>query len=346
MNRLFTARRRPALLGVALAGVLLPTMVACGSDSATEDADLVVYSGRNEELVGDFIEAFEKEQGIKVEVRYGDTAELAAQLLEEGERTPAQVFFSQDAGALGALDSEGLLSSLDPALTAKVPATYRDAEDAWVGITGRVRVVAYDPEKVDEAELPDNVLDFAEPAWKGRVAIAPTNASFQSFVTALRVQEGDATAKKFLEDLQANDVKIYDNNLRILDALEAGEVEVGLTNHYYLQERKVELGAENVRTRLKFLPPGSAGALVNVAGVGVLESAAENANAAAFVEYLLSDEAQRKFVETTGEYPLVDVAGPEGLPTLAELGAGAGISLSELDSLEETVALLVEVGLI
>ncbi|NYI99688.1 iron(III) transport system substrate-binding protein [Nocardioides thalensis] len=330
------------LLGLTGLALVSPLLAACGGD-----ADLVIYSGRNEELVGGIIEEFEEQEGIEVEVRYGDTAELAAQVAEEGDSSPADVFFSQDAGALGLLSEEGLLTDLSEDDLGRVPEVYASTEGDWVGVTGRVRVIAYDPDQVEESELPDDVAAFTEPEWRGRVAIAPTNASFQTFITAMRVNDGEEAARAFLEGLIANDVEIYEHNLAILDALEAGEVEVGLINHYYLHEKKIELGEENVRTQLKFLPPGTAGALVNVAGVGVLEGGSDNEHADAFVEYLLSDETQAEFVEVTGEYPLVDgVEPPADVPPLEELGGGTGIDLGELSSLDETVDLLTEVGLI
>ena len=326
---------------------LLLASIALSGCSSREDPDLVIYSGRSESLVGSIIEGFEKSSGLNVQVRYGDSAEMAAQLLEEGDRTPADVFFSQDAGALGALTDAGSLAGLPQATLAAVPSNYRADGGEWVGITGRVRVLAYDPDQVSADELPDDVLQFADPRWRGKIAIAPANASFQTFVTALRVIEGDAVTEKFLRALIANEAVLYENNLTMLDGLEAGEVAVGLTNHYYLHELAEEVGAGNVRTRLKFLPPGTAGALVNVAGVGVLAASENTAAAQEFVDYLLNAQTQADFVDVTGEYPLVDgVAAPVGLPTLEELGGGAGIDLGQLDGLEQTIELLAKVGLI
>lgn len=334
--------RSPALLGAALAAA--PLLTGCGLFS---DPDLVVYSGRNETLVGPVIERFEDESGLDVEVRYGDTAELAAQLLEEGDASPADVFFSQDAGALGALTEAGLLADLPAETLGRVPAQFTGDEGTWVGITGRSRVVAYDPDDVAESDIPDDVLELAAPEWAGRVGIAPTNASFQSFVTALRLTEGEDVARTYLEDLQANDVQLYDNNLAALDALEAGEIDVALINHYYVTARRAELGEENVRTQLKFLPPGTAGALVNVAGIGLLADAEDpEGYGQDFLDFLLTDQTQTEFVERTGEYPLTGVPGPEGVPSLEELGAGAGVQLGELASLDVTLDLLTEVGLI
>jgi len=342
MTQLPKPGRSPVRLSALVVGLALtaPLLQSCSSE-----ADLVIYSGRQEGLVDGIIEGFEEEEGIDVEVRYGDTAELAAQLLEEGDDTDADVFFSQDAGALGALSDAGTFAELDADVLERIPSAYASVEGDWVGTTGRVRVVAYDPELVDEAEIPDDVLELATPEWAGQVAIAPTNASFQAFVTAVRVSEGEDAARQFLEDLIANDVQIYENNLTILDAIEEGEIAVGLVNHYYLHEMIAEQGADNVRTELKFLPPGTAGALVNVAGVGVIDN--DNEHAEAFVDYLLSDEVQAEFIEATGEYALVEgLEPPDGFPTLEELGGGAQIDLNELHSLAETQDLLAEVGLI
>ena len=337
-----SARRTPfavALLAVA-------AFVLNGCSGSEEDADLVIYSGRSEELVAGLISKFEEDSGLSVEVRYGDTAEMAAQLLEEGEQTPAQAFYSQDAGALGALSEAGILAKLPASLTDRVPPAYTSTDDTWVGVTGSARVIAYDPDKVEEADIPDDIAEFTEEEWRGEVAIAPTNASFQSFVTALRVTEGEQAAEEFLRGLVDNDAEIYADNLTMLDGLEAGEVTAGLTNHYYLHEKALEVGEENVRTQLKFAEPGTAGALVNVTGVGIIKSAPDKGPARKFADFLLSDQTQADFVETTGEFPLVEgVPGPEGLPTLEQLG-GAGIDLAQLESLEKTVALLTKVGLI
>ncbi|MGL5809695.1 MAG: iron ABC transporter substrate-binding protein [Nocardioides sp.] len=339
--------RRPRTTGIVMTFVvaLVSSLSACSQDQ--EEAGLVVYSGRSESLVGDIIDDFRKESGHPVEVRYGDTAEMAAQLLEEGEQTPADVFFSQDAGALGALDKRGLLDPIPSDALAAVPGRYAATSGNWVGVTGRVRVLAFDPDQVAEADLPADVLELTEARWRGKVAIAPTNASFQSFVTAMRVSIGEDETEAFLRDLSANEPVVYENNLTMLDGLEAGEVAVGLTNHYYLKELAAEVGQENVRTKLKFLPPGSAGSLVNVAGVGLLKDTAQSGPATEFVDYLLDPATQARFVADTGEYALVDgVAGPPGLPTLAELGEGAGIPLGQLDGLQQTIELLTEVGLI
>lgn len=344
--RLTLTRRTTTLSAVGVAVAL--ALGACGSDDgeAADDGAIVLYSGRDEELVGPIIDTFVEESGIEVEVRPGDTTELAGQLLEEGDGTPADVFLSQDAGALGALAEAGAFADLPDDVAAAVPAAFTSTDGTWVGVTGRARVFAYDPRDVPEPDLPDTVQGFVDPRWSGEVAIAPTNASFQSFVTALRVTEGEDVAEEFLQGLVDNDVQIYESNGDILSAIEAGQVDVGLINHYYRYELAAEVGAENVVTELKFAEPGTAGALVNVSGAGVLAGAEGDEDAEALVRYLVSEEAQSAFAEQTFEYPLVDgVPGPEGLPPLSELVDG-GFDLAQLESLEETTALIQAVGLV
>ena len=345
-----------ALALALLAGVLVLT--ACGADdddaataeptasAPVPDSPLTVYSGRSEELVEPVIEAFTEQTGIEVEVRYADSAQLASQLIEEGERTPADVFFSQDAGALGAVAKAGLAGAVEQEVLDRVPEQYRAADGTWVGVSGRARVVVYDPRQVSEDEVPTGVDDLTDPRWSGAVGIAPTNASFQSFVTAYRVAEGDDAARAWLEGLVANDVETFEGNTPILDAVDDGVIEAGLINHYYWYRKVAEFGEADVPSRLAFLGGGDPGALVNVAGVQALASTDQPAEAAAFVEYLLSDDAQAYFATETFEYPLVDTVEPAGdLPPLDSI-EGPDVDLSDLDSLGETIAMLEEVGLL
>ncbi|GAB1822352.1 iron ABC transporter substrate-binding protein [Herbidospora sp. RD11066] len=339
-----------------LAGVLLAALTACGgaeetaapapSAAASAPAAITVYSGRSEELVKPLIDRFSQSSGVKVDVRYAATAAMAAQLLEEGERSPADVFFSQDAGALGAVAKQGLFAPLPADVTAKVPETYRAKSGEWVGVTARSRVLVYHPDQAKD--LPASVFDLTKPEWKGKVGVAPTNASFQAFVTAIVVQHGEAKAKEFLAGLKANEPAVRDGNGPILEEVESGKLAVGLINHYYLGELAKERGTtpDQLNAKLHFFPGGDSGALVNVAGVGILKKAAADPNVKAFVDYLLSADAQTYFAEQTYEYPLIGgAAAPAGVPALAELQAPA-VDLNDLDQLEATIALIQESGLV
>jgi iron(III) transport system substrate-binding protein len=321
-----------------------------GTSSAADEGKvdksrLVVYSGRQKALVEPILASFEKRTGIKISARYAGSAELAQQLIEEGDRSAVDVFFSQDAGALGALAKRGRLAALPKATLDRVDARFRATGGEWVGVSGRARVLVYNPAKVPAADLPRTIDDVTGDRWRGKVGFAPTNASFQAFVTGLRVVKGDAAAKKWLEDFKAGGPKAYDNNIAILDAVERGELELGLINHYYWYEKEHEVGAAAMKSKLHFFGGGDPGGLVNVAGVGVLKSTDRSAEAQQLVDFLLSPEAQTYFRDTTFEYPLTDDVDAAGdLPKLDQLD-GPDVDLSELSTLEQTLAMLDEVGL-
>lgn len=334
--------------GIALATTGLAAALAftgCATDPADEEGTLTVYIGRDEELVGPLVERFEEETGIEVEARYAATPELAALLLEEGEQTPAQVFLSQDAGALGALADADLVADIPSDLAGVIPEGFTSQDDSWIGVTGRARVIAYDGEELAEDEVPDSVDALTGEEWRGEVAFAPGNASTQSFITALRVLEGEEAAAEWVAAMAANDPALTENNLASLDLVNNGQVQLGLINHYYWFRQAAEVGAENMRAQLKFLP-GDPGGIVNVTGAAILKGADDDADARAFVEYLVSEEAQQYFVEETFEYPLLPgVEAPEGLPAIDTL-MNPGLDLSDLDSVEESQRLLADNGLI
>ena len=301
---------------------------------------LVLYSGRSEELIQPLIEMFTAETGIKVEVRYAGSAELAAQILEEGENSPADVFFAQDAGALGAVSKATLFEFVPTETLAKVDRIYSDIEGYWVGVSGRARILTYNPAKV--TELPKSVFELAEPKWKGRIAIAPTNASFQAFVTAMRVLEGDELTSLWLGALKENAV-IFEKNGAILDAVDAGQVDAGLINHYYWYAKAKEVGVENMNAQLAAFTPGDLGNMVNVAGAGIVN---DNTASRAFLDFLLSAKAQTYFAEQTAEYPLIPgISIIEGLTPLSEIKS-PDIDLSDLDSLGQTLELIRAAGLL
>ena len=322
----------------ALALTLLPILLLSGCSA--EDNALLVYSGRSEALLGPLVEKFEQESGLDVEVRYAGSAELAAQLLEEGENSPADVFLAQDAGALGAAAKAGLLTGIPDEIYSLVPSGYSAADQSWVGVSGRARVLVYDPGKV--SELPVSIFDLEDASWQGRIGIAPTNASFQAFVTAMRILHGDVRTLAWLEAMKGNAV-IYEKNGAILEAVEAGQLDAGLINHYYWYARAKDVGQAHMNSRLAQFQAADAGNLVNVAGVGILNStdAAEQ-----FVSFLLSETGQQYFAQETREYPLVEGISPaDELTPLADIPTPA-IDLSDLDTLAETLELIRQAGLI
>jgi iron(III) transport system substrate-binding protein len=317
---------------------------AAAGDVSSTGGELVIYSGRSENLVAPLIEEFEQETGIDVEVRYGGTAEMAATILEEGDNSPADVFFAQDAGSLGALAEVDRLTKLPDAVLNKVDARYRDPNGEWVGASGRARVLVYNTDLVQQGNLPNNVFELTDPKWADQVGWAPTNGSFQSFVTAMRLLNGDDATRQWLEDMIANGVQSYDNNVAIVEAVGKGEIQVGLVNHYYLYRFLAEQG-ESFPARNYYFPDGGADALVNIAGAGIVNTTNQEEFALRFVEFLLSDEAQQYFADETVEYPLVtaDIAVNPLLTPLSELNPPQ-IDLSDLSDLQSTLEMLQDVG--
>lgn len=310
------------------------------------DGFLVVYSGRSEELVQPLIDLFETETGIEVEVRYGNTAEMAALLLEEGDATRAGVFLSQDAGALGALSESGMFVTLPDDIASAIPDGFTSTTGEWVGVTGRARVIVYDAQTLSEDELPTTADGIVGPDWSGKVGIAPGNASFQSFITAYRVIAGEGAAESWVAALTANNPVVFDNNGAILEAVESGTLPMGLINHYYWYRLQEERGEGNLRSKLWFTEAGDPASIVNVTGAGVLSSAQLDQDAFDFVRFLISTTAQQYFVDTTSEYPLLPgVDAPEGLPALETL-VNPNLDLSDLSSLSQSQDLLTRYGLL
>jgi len=324
---------------------VLGLLAAGGGAAVAHGEELVLYSGRSKSLVEPIVRKFSQETGIEVAVKYGNTAQLAVALREEGERTQADVFWSQDAGALGAMVSAGLFTKVDQATLDRVPAEYRGADGLWVATSGRARTLAYSTVRVTTDQLPKSVLGLTDAKYKGKVGWAPTNASFQSFVTALRKSQGEDAARAWLEGMIANGAVAYPKNTAIIEAIAAGEVDYGLPNHYYLLQFLAE--DENYPVAQTSFEPGDIGNLVNVAGVGVLKTSKQKDAAQRFVAYLLTDTAQQYFSDETHEYPVVQgvEAGP-GLTPLDSLRGGApAVELDSLEDLRGTLDLLAEVGL-
>ena len=329
------------LLAIGSIAVAAFLVASCGDG----DRQVTVYSGRSESLIGPLLEQFEEETGIDVAVRYAGTPELAALLIEEGDRSPADVYIAQDAGALGAVQAAGLFGELDDEVLERVAPAYRSREGQWVGLSGRVRVIVYNTDALDPSELPDSILGLTDPKWRGRLAWAPANGSFQAWVTAFRVGEGEDAARAWIEGVQANDPTEFPNNISIVAAVGRGEVDLGLVNHYYLHRFLAEQG-EGFAARNHYTAPGDIGTFVNVAGAGVLRSADASDEAQQLIGFLLSETAQRHFAEENGEYPLVaSVPASADLPSIAALEPPP-IDLSRLEDLEGTLELLRSVGVL
>jgi iron(III) transport system substrate-binding protein len=333
-------KHKTALAALGMAVVALGAAGCSGGRDA-----LTIYSGREESLVEPLLERFSEESGIPIDVRYGDSADLALLIQEEGGDTPADVFFSQSPGSVGFLDELGMLAPLEGAVLDTVPAGFRAGDGRWVGVTARQRVLVYNTEMVDRGALPESVFDLTGGRWAGRIGLAPTNASFQDFVTAMRQVAGEDRTRRWLESMAAGDNPTYPDNLSIVDAVSRGEIPIGLVNHYYNYQYLAE--APDSPTRNYVFPDGDIGALLIATTVSVLDPSPDRERAARFVEFLLSEDAQRYFSEETFEYPLVsDVAPAKVLPPLDKLEA-PDLDIDSLGGgLRDTVRLISESGLL
>ncbi len=325
-------------------------IVEMADDAETADpGSLVIYSGRSESLVQPIIDQFAAATGIQVQVRYGGTSEIAGVLLEEGTNSPADVFYAQDPGGLGAVAQVGLLAPLSADILDQVPARFAAEDGTWIGISGRARVVVYNTSAITDpaTQLPTDIFDFVDPVWNGRIGWAPGNGSFQAMVTAMRAVWGEEKTSEWLTGIQANNPIVYSGNTPIVSGVAAGEVDVGFVNHYYLYRFLAEEG-EGFQARNQFLTGGGPGSLIMVSGIGILNTAPNAANAQRFVEFMLSAPAQQYFASQTAEYPVVEgVSTSPGLPALADLDSVAlDISLADLADLDGTQDMLLALGII
>ncbi|MQF70038.1 iron ABC transporter substrate-binding protein [SAR202 cluster bacterium AD-804-J14_MRT_500m] len=332
-----------------LLAAAIPMMMACGRDavptltSVPEPGSITIYAGRSEKLIAPIIQQFSDASGIGVSVKYGKTASLAATLLEEGDNSPADVFYAQDPGGIGSV--ENLLSPLPKDTLNRVPEWARSPDLNWVGISGRARVVVYNSDELTEAELPGDLWGFVEPQWKDRIGWPPTNSSFQTMITGLRSVWGEEKTREWLEGIQANSPTIYAQNTPTVAATGSGEVSVGFVNHYYLYRFLLEEG-DDFPARNYHLRDGGAGALVMVSGAGILGTSKNKRDAKKFINFLLSKPAQQYFAQKTYEYPLIE--GVDVHPLLTSLGdiKKPAIPLRELSDLDGTQNLLRQTGVL
>lgn len=335
------------LIVLILSGLVFGLLAACsgGQNIVEPEAEevLVVYSGRSESLVGPIIEQFEIATGINVDVKYGGTAEIAATLQEEGENTPADVFFAQDPGGLGVVVD--MLGPLPDDITGLVPDWARSPDGRWVGISGRARVVVFNTDNLAEGDLPASISGFTDPKWKGRIGWPSSNASFQTMITAMRNTWGEEKTREWLEGIKANEPKDYPNNTSIVASVETGEIDVGLVNHYYLY-RFIQEDGEEFAARNHHLTEGGPGSLVMVAGAGILNTSENKENAERFLKFMLSKVAQQYFAGQTYEYPLVSEVTTHRLLVPLDKINKPQVDMASLRDVQGTQSLMRDVGVL
>lgn len=331
-------------LVLVIVPLLLISIVSCSSGNTEDEKEtLTIYSGRSESLVGPIIEQFSDSTGIETQVKYGKTPELAATILEEGDMTPADIFFAQDPAGLGSV--EHMFAIIPEEILVDVGEDFKSRDNKWVGLSGRARTVIYNTDVLTEDQLPDDLFGFTDPKWKGKIGWAPTNGSFQAMVTAMRKLWGEEKTKEWLQGIQTNEPKIYPNNTTTVAAVENGEVEVGFVNHYYLyrflEERGMDFSARNYHDRA-----GGPGDLILVAGAGILENSQNKESAEKFLEFMLSPVSQQFFASQNYEYPVVEGVKINSMLTPLSKIDNPEIEMSDMKDLKGTVVLLREVEVI
>ena len=294
-------------------------------------------------MVGPIIDQFASATGIDVQVRYGSTSEMAATILEEGRNSPADVFYAQDPGGLGAV--EHLFAQIPDSTLNQVEPRFRSSEGKWVGISGRARVVVYNTEKLSEADLPDDIWGFTDAKWRGRIGWAPTNGSFQAMVTAMRALWGEEKTREWILGIQANQPGVYPNNTTQVAAAAAGEIDIGFVNHYYLYRFIAEEG-ESYPARNYHPRAGGPGAVILVSGAGILDTSQNKETAERFLEFMLSTVSQQYFAGQTFEYPVIEGVKTHRLLTLLAEINRPDIDMADMADLEGTLALLRETGVL
>jgi iron(III) transport system substrate-binding protein len=306
---------------------------------------LTVYFGRNEVRVRPLLDAIGTALDIDIQVRYSGTTELAATILEEGDKSPADVFFVQDGGALGVLADAGVLARLPDEILNKVEPRFRSRTGLWVGTSARARVLAYNTDNVTPESLPESVDGLVAPLWNARIGWTPSHTNFQTFVTAFRLLRGEAATRDWLVAMRDNGTVSFDGHDQVVQAVLTGELDAGLVNHYYKHEIKVERGGD-APLENHYFSNGDVGSLVNIAGAAILTSASNRPQAEAFIHYLLTPTAQAYFAEKLIEYPLIpEIQVQSDLLPLDEIEA-PDIDLDDLSGLRETVTLLTDLGLL
>ncbi len=327
---------------------LVLVLLLAGCESSPPQA-LVIYSGRSQALVEPLVERFKAQTGLPVEVRFGRDAELLAALQEEGAQSPADLFWANTTGALGAASNADLLVALPDSILQK-PASFQPSSGLWAPATVRFRVLAYNTEALTGDDLPASVLDLPKREdLRGRIGWTPTYSSFQDFVTALRLLEGEEAARAWLEGMLALEPKAYPSNTPMIQALAAGEIDVALTNHYYvLRLTQGAAEGEAPPVALYHFAPGDVGNLALVTGAGVLATSDNTEAALRFLSFLLSEQAQAFAATEVYEYPVVSgVAVPSYLLSMPEaLALSPQFDFERLRELDATLNLMRDVGLL
>jgi iron(III) transport system substrate-binding protein len=335
--------KRAPVLVAQLVGLSLVTALAATGCSGDDGPSIVVYNAQHEQLLEEIAPKFTDETGIEVELRNGSDPELAAQLIQEGDASPADVFLTENSPAMSAVERAGLFAPLDESTVEPIAAQYRPESGLWTGFVARSTVLVYNTSMVDEADLPDSIMDLADPEYAGMISFSPTGADFQAIVAAVLDLEGEQATQEWLDGIKANGT-VYDGNNVVLESVNAGESAIGIIYHYYWYRDQEEAGDNSDNTELYFFGNQDPGAFLSISGAGVLAAGDHPDDAQQFVAYLTSEEGQQALADSYAlEYPL-NPAVTLGAPVkpLAELQPPT-VGISDLDG-DKVVEMMTEAG--
>jgi iron(III) transport system substrate-binding protein len=326
---MYVSRRARSFATVMTTLTVTALLAGCGGSDSSGDASsasgpLTLYNAQHDDLITAMVGGFTEQTGIKVDIRSGDDAELANQIVAEGKASPADVFVTENSPSIDLVSEAGLLAPVEKSTLAQVPSRYSPADGSWVGFAARSTVLAYNSGKLTEAQLPASLMDLADPAWKGRFGIAPGGADFQAIVSAVLSLRGEDATRAWLKGLKDN-AQIYQGNTAVMTAVNQGEIEAGVIYHYYWFKDRAESGDNSKNVELHYFGNQDPGAFVSVSGAGVIASSDQSDEAQQLVAYLTGPDGQKRSAESTAlEYAVGNgVASAPALPPLDGLQAPA-----------------------
>ncbi|MEO0756708.1 MAG: Fe(3+) ABC transporter substrate-binding protein [Cyanobacteria bacterium J06648_16] len=295
-----------------------------GPLNANDAGEVNIYSARHYDVDDELFDRFTEQTGIEVNVVEGKSDELIERITTEGENSPADVFITVDAGRLWRAEEAGIFQPVSSAvLDAAVPENLRHPDGLWYGLTKRARVIVYSQAAVDPAEL-STYEALAEPDWAGRVCVRSSgNIYNQSLLGSMIETEGLDATETWAKGLVNNFARQPDGgDVAQIEAVASGQCDVAIVNHYYWARmaKSEEASDQDVisKTAVFFPNQDGRGTHVNISGVGVIAGAENEENAIAFLEFLVSPDAQTVFAQSNNEYPVVE--GIDIDPVVAELG--------------------------
>jgi iron(III) transport system substrate-binding protein len=342
-----TRTRRTVSLAAAL--VLTAAVVAgCGTSSSRSGQEITLYNGQHEQTTDALVEGFEKQTGIKVNVRNDDEDTLADEIVTEGSNSPADVVYTENSPALEYLQGKGLLSSVEPSTLARTPSKWNSPQGDWLGVSARVSVLIYNPSLIRASELPRHATELADPKYSGKLAFAAGETDFQPIVTSYAHTYGEAAALKWLEAIKSNaGSHVYPDNETIADEVNRGAAAFGVVNQYYWYRMRAELGASNVPSKIAYFAPRDPGYVIDISGAGILRSSKHEADAQKFLAFLVSKEGQEIIAHSISfEYPIASGGKTVAPETPFDRLQPNPITIPELGDGSTAIALLRKAGLL